>query len=113
MRGGRPVTVLLAAASMAVASMGVHLGNNVLVVDEDFPPRRRRIAPTRRQRSSGGHYPHQGEREIARRLRQAERNAERQAARLDSLGNPAQAPVDVRDRRYLVGISRRGRYLFA
>jgi len=115
MRGGRPLPLVLAMASAAVAGLGVRVtGAPLMVVDEDMPPRRRAI-PKVRYRLGGslaGHS-HEHNREIDRRLRQQSRDAERQGARLACLGKPTQAPVDIRDRRFLVGISRRGRYLFA
>lgn len=51
--------------------------------------------------------PHKHEREIARRLRQAERDGTRQRDRYLSLFSPEQSPPEY------VGLSRRGRLLFA
>lgn len=62
MRPGRPLPLLLAAASMAVAGMGVSLGATPSV-DEDKPRH------------------HEHKREIARRLRQAERDRHNREAR--------------------------------
>jgi hypothetical protein len=102
MRSGRPLPLLLAAASMAVASVGVRVGGTA-IVDED-KPRRRRVVVV--HRSSGSSRAHSCEREIARRLRQQARNAERQAARVTH-GDLAFMPEGC------TGISRRGRFMVA
>lgn len=105
MRGGRPLPVLLAAASMAVAGMGVRLGGATVLVDEDLPRRRRMVRENARVYGSAtGRRPHEHKREIARRLRQQARIAERQAERLDaSIYGKAMRNNGV------VGLTRRGR----
>ena len=109
MRGlfGHGAGLALAAASL------VGLGAQVVPATPAPEPERprKRSRPVRRYRSSGGVRPHQGEREIARRLRQAARNEERQRARVharieQSRGTWTPAPGTV-------GISRRGRFLTA
>lgn len=108
MRGlfGHGAGLALAAASL------VGLGAQVVPAPTPEPERpRKRTRPVRRYRSFGGVRPHQGEREIARRLRQAARDEERQRARLharieQSRGTWMPAPG-------IVGISRRGRLLTA
>lgn len=108
MRGGRPLPVLLAAASMVVAGMGVSVANveRERLYDEPIPPRRRsRLFDGKGTNAIG---PHTNAREIARRLRQAARNAERQSARVD-----ADIYFKAWRNNGVVGLSRRGRFIKA
>lgn len=98
MRGlfGHGAGLALAAASL------VGLGAQVVPATPAPEPERprKRQRPVRRYRSSGsGVRPHSGEQEVARRLRQAARNAERQRER-------AHAKYGLAEH---FGLSRRGR----
>lgn len=107
MRGGRPLPVLLAAASMAVAGMGVRLGGATVLVDEDLQRRRRMVRENARVYGSPtGRRSHEHKREIARRLRQQARDAERQRERYLALFSTEQVAPEA------VGLSRRGQLVF-
>lgn len=92
-----------AAALAALAVAGVHVAP-ALSFAPNPGPRRARVKPSRSYHSGGSiaDRPHNHEPEIARRLRQQARNAERQRAR-QVAKNGADSPFP--------GISRRGRFV--
>jgi len=124
MRGGVPLSarlagVLAAAASgagvsvltgVAAAAAAPSLETRKIYGAENIKRYLQRRKPSYGSGSGANRWPANGEREIARRLRQQARDAERQQSRAEARG--AYDRVH-RSGQIVLGISRRGRYLFA
>jgi hypothetical protein len=105
---GKPLGPGLALAAMTAAGVGLTQAPVARVYGAG-PIKRMLQRHGRSQRGRDGTYtPHNGEREIARRLRQAERDAERQIACVGDFVKWGVNPLPPG----ATGLSRRGRWLY-